>query len=188
MANQDISKISSDIRSYLGIQSKKESFDISLVYSSLKKSDADICLSFNFQNHSIAVAGISYGLNNYFPNLSMQEEVYFPFEELVKSANGKWGITLMQSIKGKKDLRELLKQEQIDYRIELMKSWDDISNNLEIPISFYLPGKSNYWNLEIMRDCNCAGNPLESVLRKNYDWVAKRFGFKFNKETSLFER
>ena len=188
MVNTEIAKINSQIESYLIDKQIKENFNISLLDYSLKKSDADICLSFNFQNQSVATAGISYGLNNYFPNLSLQEEVYFSFEELVKAANGKWGVTLMQSAKGKKELRELLKEQKTDYRLELMVKWEDISAKLNLPISFYLPGKSNYWNLDVIRDCNCAGNPLESVLRKNYDWVAKRFGFKFNKETSLFER
>jgi hypothetical protein len=61
----------------------------------------------------------------------------------------------------------------------------------DFEISFFLSGELNYWNHMNSRDQMFNTRepvPSESVFKGNYDYIAKRHGFRYDSETKLFWR
>jgi hypothetical protein len=151
-------------------------------------SDCDLGISLIFKDVVLANIGISYGLEKYYLGIEDFEDNNYQIEKMIFSAQGKWGVTLLQSSKGKKLLRQEFSESIGSYRDILFKNLEKISKENSLNLSFYLPGEYVFWNLESIKDINLQGFPEKEVLKKNYDDVAKNFGFKFNPDSNLYER
>lgn len=156
-----------------------------------KTCDTHIGVDLYFNGEPLAKIGISYGLEDYYygiedygGNLSTLSTI----NQMIKSSKEKWGVTLLQSTRGKRNLRKEFNELFGDYRFVLMRSLEDLAKESSISISFYIPGEWVFWNFDLVKEFNSDGSPDRGFLRKNYDEVAKRFGFKFNKESNLYER
>lgn len=166
--------------------SSNKSFLISARDASSMQSDADLSLDLILDDKVIATAGVSVGLENYYNDVILYDN-QTELEKMISSSGSDFVVTLMQSARGRKSERSTLVNSGVDYRTELMICLDKVSSTIS-PILFYLPGKFVYWNLFSIRELSPYGAPLESILRKNYDDVAKNFGFKFNPSSNLYER
>lgn len=191
-----IGKLKKEISSYLEVESSKRSpFSFSTTCPDNHISeDADIYFYLFYKNKPFAKAGISKGLSSYY-----REEDFFGLDvysssdplvlNAVDRAEGKWGVTLMQSFTGTRDLRKTLSKEKISYKNILMNKLEEVSQEFKFPVEFFIPGKMVFWNLDTLNGdmpFTCKGR--ESIFYENYDAVAKRFGFKLSPDESLYER
>lgn len=181
-----IKENSKKFEEFLKDYSSGKKFSIILRDTRSSNSDTDLALNLIFQGKIVATAGISVGLEDYYPEIIFENNSV-DLKKMISRSSSDFVVTLMQSMKAKKSERSALLDLGVDYRIELMNCLEKISSEIS-PIHFYLPGKFVYWNLSPVREFNLSGSPLESILRKNYDNVAKKFGFKLSSDSNLYER
>jgi hypothetical protein len=164
------------------VEDNKYSFEISK-----RNSESDLSFELKFKDLLLVTIGVSFGLKNYYSYESLLKEPII--QKMINGANGKIGLTLLQSPRGQKSLRQEFKQSVGDYR---HLAFNNLENELEkmhlSPVSFFLPGEWVFWNLDLFKDINLQGIPRPGVLRENYDKVARRCGFHFNPQSNLYER
>lgn len=146
--------------------------------------DSEKCLTL-VDGREIACAGISYGLEDYYFMFRQYAE-FAGIEEAVQQAEGKWGITQMQAAPGTKALRT-----GINYRSLLMTEWEQQASKEGVRIEFYLSAELNLWH-RFRYHYSVAEQGIRVPSKKcflyNYDYVAKKHGFRQDKRTRLFIR
>jgi len=160
--------------------------------------DGDLSLAMIADGRPIAISGISYGLTKYYDRPDYKElddvkaledvtpELGKRLDTLIDAVRGKWVITQMQGISGTTQDRQ-----RRNFRRQLLAAWDIVAEELAEPIDLYIPGEVTYWNLPPVRHVRAENGyrtPEQRVLLMNYDYTAKRNGFRYNPATSLYER
>lgn len=173
---------------YLQIYSKKKDVSLDTRCETIYP-DGELMLALRYHGDLVGVCGISRGLEDYYGDtlkldtLAISEEEKNRFHIAKKSVGSDWIITQMQAVPNTWDQRQ-----KINFRRELLKAWNEISNILNIEIPYYLPANLNYWSIPKDQMNSGKAMPSWTCLLMNYDYTAKRNGFKFNKSKCLYER
>lgn len=149
----------------------------------LPKSDSDLSLHLWEGEHCLGIAGISLGLKEYYGSDYMLPE---ECTRAIEHAHGRWIFTQMQASKNTLEQRK-----KVNFRRELLRSWDWVASAVGIRIEYFLPAELNYWVMPEVR-FGLADLyfplPKRSVLLMNYDYTARNNGFRYDTDSRLYKR
>ncbi len=157
--------------------------------------DGEMSLSICKSDIYLGVAGISYGLDKYYSELNnydlegdkpIPECKEEPYCRAIKSLKNKWIITQMQAAKNTKELRE-----KINFRRILLRTWQEIFSKYGESLDYYLPASLNRWaipSIKFQLIDMYHSTPEKTCLLMNYDYTAKRNGFKYNSDIGVFQK
>ena len=149
--------------------------------------EADLAFDLKYCSAPLIKIGISYGLGNYFcPREIFSDDK--KIQDMINASHNLFGVTLVQSPRGMEYVRQEAKHSLGDYRKLCIELLEQEMGKRRIELSFFLPGRFAYWNLEQVRDINNQKKPSIEVLLGNYDNLAKRCGFVFDAKSNLFWR
>lgn len=140
--------------------------------------DAEMSLYLVHDCVPVAVSGISTSLTDYYDFDSMLPEDTLIYGAIAAALERKYTVTHLQTMPGMKSSRT-----QIRWRHLLIRAWEEFAREKGADKLYILPAEFNKWEMPSVREqLSDLHKPYPSleVLKQNYNYIAKRLGYKRN--------